>query len=128
MADFKVSVRHEDEHVVLIIAGGKGVKVPWGKADAIARALTQCARKAEEYAKANKIIYDNALIQRAGFPIGLSDHPKIKAETVKESLYNRNLRRWLPKTRKGVDHGMGGIQSRGSVGAPGLSKTYDKVS
>ena len=81
------------------------------------------ARESEEYQKANQIIYDNALLQRAGIPVGLSDHPKIKEESVKEALYNRDLRRWLPSIRKTVDSGIGAIQARGVVGAPRLTKT-----
>lgn len=114
-----VSIRHDNGQVVFVLNGDRGLRMPWEKAEEIARALIRKAREAEEYCKANQIIADNALMQRAGVNIGLSSHPLIKAETVKESLYNRTLRRALSGKKAA---GIPSIQSRGVVGAPTIFK------
>ncbi len=98
--------------------------MPWEKVDELARALTVMARKAEEIDKANRIIADNALLQRSGLlpGVGLSNHPKIVAETIKEALYNRVLRRAMPWRSPRVVGAVESIKSRGVVGAPTLTK------
>ena len=123
----KLRVTHTENGRVIFIFNGKvvfGGAMPWEQADEIARHATRAARLAEEICKANQIIMDNALLQRSGaLPgIGLSDHPKIKDETIKEALHNRDLRRYLPPQKKSVGNGIGGIKSRGAVGAPSLTK------
>jgi hypothetical protein len=120
--DQKLQVRTTETGVLYILNGQSlfGGPVSYEVADQIARESTRCARLYEERVKANEIIMDNALMQRAGANIGLSDNPKIKAETIKEALYNRELRRHLPS--KDNMRGIGGIQSRGAVGAPSLFK------
>ncbi len=99
--------------------------MPWQKADELIRALSHWARKAEEIAKANQIIADNALMQRSGAVpgVGLSDHPKICDETIKSALNDRNLRRWFPWRRPRVVDAIEAIQSEGVVGAPRLTQT-----
>lgn len=108
----QVSIRHDNGDVVLVLNGDKGLKMPWEVADKIARGLKIKAREAEEYCKANRIIADNALLLRSGAPVGLSNHPKILEETVKEAVHNRELRRALP----------GGVKSECIVGTPTLTK------
>lgn len=127
MTDHKISVGISDKGEVLMAVGGKSYAMPWQKADELARALIIGARSAEEYCKANQIIYDNAILQRSGgLPgVGLSDHPKIKDETVKTALHDRNLRRYLPAHKNA--NGIGDIQTRGAVGAPALHKHPPKA-
>ena len=125
MSEHKLRVSHTENGRVIFVFDGKvvfGGGVPWEQADLIARQATRAARLAEEICKANRIIMDNALLQRSGFPIGLSDHPKIKDETIKEALHNRDLRRYLPYQKKNVGNGIGNIKSRGVVGTPSLTK------
>ncbi len=125
MSEHKLRVSHTENGRVIFVFDGKvvfGGGVPWEQADQIARQATRAARLAEEICKANQIIMDNALLQRSGFPIGLSDHPKIKDESIKEALHNRDLRRYLPFQKKNVGNGIGNIKSRGAVGAPSLTK------
>ena len=123
MSVHNVQVRAEGAEVVLIL-DGKGMRMPWQKADEISTALRRKARLAEEVEMATQVIADNALLQRSGaIPgLGLSDHPAIRDETVKEALYGRDLRRHLPAHDKQVANGIGGIQTRGAVGAPTLGK------
>lgn len=74
------------------------------------RAVTAGCRKAEEFAKAELVIADNAILFRSGAPFGLSDHPKILEETVKAAQHDRDLRRFMP----------GGIRSTELHGTPTL--------
>lgn len=105
-----------------IPGAGKAIDMPWEKADELSRALTIQARRCEEYCKANEIIMDNALLQRSGANIGLSDRADINGETVKEALQNKGLRRLLPWRQKNVSQGIEGIRTRGVVGSPALTK------
>ena len=125
MSEHKLRISHTENGRVIFVFDGKLAfdgGIPWEQADLIARQATRAARLAEEICKANQIIMDNALLQRSGFPIGLSDHPKIKDESIKEALHNRDLRRYLPFQKKNVGNGIGNIKSRGAVGAPSLTK------
>lgn len=76
----------------------------------VAKALAQCAKQAEEHAKAGRIITDSAILMRAGFPFSLSNNEKILAEAAKEAAWNRDLRRFMP----------GGVKSEEVVGTPTL--------
>lgn len=125
MSDDKLRIWHDGNGQVLYTFRGKVVfdsPVRWEIADLIARNSTRAARAAEEHCKANQIIYDNALLHRSGrMPfLGLSDHPLIKDETIKEALHNRELRRALPYQRHST--GIGNIKSKGIVGTPTISK------
>ena len=127
MDDNKIRVIHDGNGKIVYLFNGKNLfggdgRLSWESADFIALLSTRAARQAEEYCKANRIIMDNALLQRSGFPIGLSDHPKIKDESIKEALHNRDLRRYLPYQKKNVGIGIGNIKSRGVVGTPSLTK------
>lgn len=127
MDDNKLNISHDGNGKVQYLYNGKiifGGKVPWEVADKIARQSIRAARLAEEVCKANQVIMDNALLQRSGVlpGIGLSDHPLIKAESIKEALYDKKLRRYLPYHKPNVANGIGGIKSRGVVGAPSFTK------
>jgi len=113
----RIQIAHDGNGKVILAINGKVTVLPIDVAERVARGLVRKAREAEELVQANRIIMDNALMQRAGANIGLSDHPKIKEESIKEALYNRDLRRYLPK-----GSGMGDIKTRGVVGAPSLFK------
>ena len=127
MSEHKLRISHTENGRVIFVFDGKLAfdgGIPWEQADEIARQATRAARLAEEICKANQIIMDNALLHRSGVlpGIGLSDHPKIKDESIKEALHNRDLRRYLPYQKKNVGNGIGNIKSRGAVGAPSLTK------
>lgn len=94
-----ITIRQEGPNV-LLIADGKLVSImPWDAAQEVAKAMLSQAKKAEEIAKADSIIMDNAILLRAGVPIGLSSHPKIRDETKKEAVHNRDLRRYMPNVK-----------------------------
>ncbi len=67
--------------------------LPWEAAVKIGQAFLQAGKEAEEYAKANEIIQDQAILFRSGAPFALSDNEKIRDEAKKEAVHNRELRR-----------------------------------
>lgn len=85
---------------------------PLALAPEFADALIAKARECDEQEHAASVVADNALLFRAGVPIGLSSDPKIQAETIKEAEHNRDLRRALP----------GGIKSTVLLGTPSIVK------
>lgn len=94
---------------VQIIRDGKlVVEMPWDAALRAAAALRHVGQRAEEWASAERIASDQALMIRAGAPIGLSNNPRIIAEATKQAQHDRDLRRYLP----------GGIKSKSIVGVP----------
>ena len=76
----------------------------------LAEALRTQAKRAEEWEKASQIAADQAVLLRAGIPIGLTSHPVIQAEAAKIAAWDRDLRRYLP----------GGVRSQSVVGAPSI--------
>lgn len=93
----KITLKQEGANVLLIVDGKLVSIMPWQAAEQVSKALLAQARKAEEIDKAENIIHDNAILTRAGFPMGLSNHPLIIEETKKEAAHNRDLRRYIPK-------------------------------
>ena len=104
----EVRIRHEGAEVQVIVDGKAAITAPWNAALDIAHQMIASARKAEEVAKAEGIIFDNAMLIRSGAPFGLSNHPDIISESLKEAAHNTTLRR----------HMLGGIKSTTIVGTP----------
>jgi hypothetical protein len=100
----------EGDKVVLSI-DGKRYNMPPEVAEQLSRMLYAKAKKAEEYRDANRIIMDQAILQRSGAPFGLSSHQKIIEEAHKEAQWNNHLRRYMP---------LKGIEPRAAVGRPSL--------
>lgn len=101
----RARIRHEAGKVLLEVTPGL---LPPEAAREIARALLAKAVEAEEYARANQLILDAALLFRAGARFGLTSNPRILTEARKEAQSNRDLRRYLP----------GGIRSQEQIGRP----------
>lgn len=108
----QIRIRQEGAEVTLIVDGKAAFAAPWNAALDIARELMASARLAEEHAKAEGIIFDNALLIRSGAPLGLSNNRNIVTESLKEAAHNYTLRRHL----------RGGIKSTSIVGAPDIRK------
>ena len=105
-----VTLRQEGTRVLVLKGGCLLADMPYEAALDVGRALIAQARKAEELAKVQQIIGDQAIILRAGFPVGLTNHPDIQAEAAKEAAWNTRLRRYMP----------GGVRSQEAVGTPTL--------
>jgi hypothetical protein len=78
---------------------GISTVLPWEAALEVAQGLRAKAKQAEEEQKALGIIADHAILLRAGVPMGLTSRPDMIQEVVKEALYNRDLRRYMPSIR-----------------------------
>ncbi len=86
-------MRAEDDKVVLIVDGKAVLKLKWDDMQRVHKGLYIKIKQAEEYANANQIIADHALLTRAGFPVGLTNRQDMQAEVAKEAAWNRDLRR-----------------------------------
>ncbi len=104
-----ITVRHDGPNVLLII-DGRATELPWNAALDAANAIREQARKAEEIAKAEGIIFDQALLIRTGAPIGFSSNPDIQKEAGKEAGWNSRLRRYIP----------GGVKRQEQFGQAGV--------
>lgn len=103
----------KDKGRIIILEQGKVVlDIPWNMALSIGRSLIKQAKIVEEHENAGQIIKDQALLQRVGFPIGLTNNPDIQKEAMKEAVHSKELRKALP----------GGIKSQSAVGTPTLIK------
>jgi len=100
-------LQHEDR-VLLLIDGNLIADMPWDKMLEFCAAGQVVAKKAEEWAKATRLVADSALLIRTGAPFGLTNHPLILGEAVKEAVTNRDLRRYL----------RGGVKSQEVFGTP----------
>lgn len=104
-----ITIRQDGPNVLLII-DGRATELPWNAALDVANALREKAKAAEEIAKVEGVIFDQALLVRTGAPLGFSSHPDIQAEAAREAVGNRDLRRYIP----------GGVQSTEQMGRPGV--------
>ena len=111
-----LTVHQEGERVQLIANGQLVADMPWDAALALAHALRIKAKEAEETIKAEAIAIDQAILLRLGVPIGLTDHPDIRAEARKEAAWNSDLRRYIPPGRAG------GLASQAEFGRPTIIK------
>lgn len=105
-----VRVQRQEKTVYVTINGEHVLCMPWEKADEVASAIRQVARLCEEWQKAEAIAKDQALLIRAGIPLGLTNDPRIQAEAAKHAAWDSELRRALP----------GGIKSEEQFGTPRL--------
>ena len=85
-----------DNGLVVIELDGQAFALTPDGARQIAKALMVSAAKADEFANANNVIKDQALLIRAGVPIALSRNPKILQEAKREAETDRDLRRYMP--------------------------------
>jgi hypothetical protein len=106
-------VRREGTYVVMEI-GGKIITLSHEQALQLSGVIRHQAKKAGEQARAEAIAMDQAILLRSGFPLGLSSHPLIKKEAVKEACWNSNLRRYIRRSK------MGNIKSVEAVGEPSI--------
>lgn len=90
-----LSIRpHTEAGRIVLLCDGKYVcDFRWEAGDRIADVLRQACRVAENEAAAASQVMDQAILFRAGAPIGLSGNPKVYDEAIKEAVSNRDLRR-----------------------------------
>lgn len=107
-----LNIRQEGDRVVVIEEGRLVLDMPYQGARALARALLAQAARAEEQAKAEAIIADQAILTRLGVPFGLTNTPALLKAAANEAAWNSKLRRYIPPGRAG------GIASQAVVGTP----------
>lgn len=100
-------IRQHADSVHLEI-NGRLIELPWEAAIDIGRGLISKGRLAEAHAKAAGIIYDSAILLRAGAPFTLAPTPRHLHEAKQEAAWNAKLRRYMPW----------GIRSTEAVGVP----------
>ncbi len=93
---------------VVIVAGGTSIQMPWQVAAELSAALRQVGKRSEEWESAQRIAADQAVLLRAGAPIGLTSNPLIQDEAAGLAAHDRGLRRYMP----------GGVKGRAHVGIP----------
>lgn len=85
-----------EDMLLCIVNGSLCFDAPISAARQIWTLFTGAARLAEEWAHADAIAADAAILARTGAPIGLTSHPAIQAEAKKLAEGDSNLRRYIP--------------------------------
>lgn len=86
-----------------MLLDGRGYSLPWKAALELGQQLISQARAAEEFAVANRIIADQALLTRTGAPFALSNNSAIRAAAKTMAQWDSSLRRYIKAApRQGV--------------------------
>lgn len=109
----QAQVHQEGTRVQVAVNGSLALDLPWDSALEIGKAIIVKARQAEELAKVAAIVSDQALLMRAGLPIGLTARPDMMKEAAKEAAWGRELRRAIP---------FGNIESAEKFGVPSIKQ------
>jgi hypothetical protein len=86
------------------------VEIPWQVATVLFKEGLGLAKTIENEQNPERLIFDQAILRRAGLPVGLSDNKAIQEEAIKESQWNSKLRRYM--------RGFPGIPSKAKFGTP----------
>jgi hypothetical protein len=91
-----VKVRLEGEAVQLVENGTLLLELPWEAARKLAKAIRAQSARAEQNNKIDRVIADQALMIRKGFPIAIDPRPEVFKEAGKEAAWNSEFRRASP--------------------------------
>lgn len=116
MAHFNVG--QNGDKVYLIHNGRLVDEMPWQIAIQLAKAILGKGKEAETHAKAKQVITDQAILMRAGVPIGFTSHRGMLNEASKMAQWDSSIRRYMPSTP--------GITSKEVFGIPTISQTPPK--
>ena len=101
----EIRVNQDGTQINLIHKDGM-ISMPWEAALELARAITIQARRAEEIAKVEAIVYDQAILTRLGIPFGLTRNLRIMKEAIKTACWDFGLRRYIRGSRaRGIESG-----------------------
>ena len=125
-----VTVRREGGRVMLISRDGTLLlDLPWDAARDLAKVIRLQAARAEQTAKVEAVISDQAFCIRAGIPLALTPNPEVFKEAGKEAAHDRALRRAMPGgIPEGVKFGMPSVHGKpaksriGCIGIPTAEK------
>lgn len=104
----KVRIRTEGPKVFIGVDDRLFLEIGHQEALQLATLVRQAGLKAQEHAEAERLIHEGAMLARFGFPLTLSNHPKILDQVRNEAAWNTDLRRYMP----------GGVKARELVGTP----------
>lgn len=104
----KVRIRTDGAKVFVGVNDRMFLEIGAKEAKEFVRELARAALLAEEHEQAERLIHEGAILARAGFPLTLSDHPKILDAVRSEAAWNSDLRRYMP----------GGVKAKELVGTP----------
>lgn len=104
----KFVVRAEGDKVLVNLDSRAYLELEPHVAQALAMAITQAAKQADEIRNVDGIIRDSAILMRAGAPFSLSSHPRIVDAARVEAAWSGDLRRYMP----------GGVKSEEVFGLP----------
>ena len=93
------TVRQEGTNVQIILEGRLLMDLTWQSALELAKAIHATAKKAEELANAEKIIFDQAILDRLGAPVSLVTRKDMAVAAKKEAAWNTPLRRYIRRSR-----------------------------
>lgn len=103
-----ISIRQERDRVLIIKDGRLILDLPYQAGLDLSRAIYAKSKAAEEFANAESLAFDQAILIRAGAPFGLTRSSLILREATKEANSNRSLRRYMPC----------GVRSQEIIGSP----------
>lgn len=90
-----ISVRQEFGKVLLLLNGKLICEMPAEVAKQVATALIQKAARAEEWANPEILIKDQAIIDRLGIPLRIISDDTLRAEAIKVSETDPELRKYI---------------------------------
>lgn len=108
----ELTIRSIEDKVIILLNGKLIATLPWEAAKEFAAGIKHQAGLSEEYAKADQVSSDQAILIRSGLPVNIANLSDVQKEAWRKAQNDDNARR-VP---------MKGIPSRGKVGAPGLIK------
>lgn len=106
----RMNVRADGPRVVVLVDGRCVMNIDHQLAEVLGRSLVRQAKKAEESAKAEQIVKDQAFLTRTGAPFAFTNRPDILKEAAKEAAHDPKLRKMFP----------GGIRSQVQFGVPSV--------
>jgi hypothetical protein len=104
-----------NERIVMLINGKISADFPPEVAKSLSIALNQQALIIENEQRQRQNLTDQAILMRAGIPIGLGSNKKMLEEAHNEAQWNRELRRYMKNAP--------GIKSREIFGTPTIETT-----
>ncbi len=111
-----LTIRSVKDKVIILLDGKLIATLPWEAAKQLSEAIKVQALLSEEYANADKVALDQAMMVRAGFPFGIANNPEIQRLSAHKAQYDDKARQ-VP---------LRGVKGKGIVGTPGLIRGESK--
>ena len=110
-----VRIGQRGDEVILEI-NGRAITMPWDMARDLGDALKVKANEAQAVVEHDRVVIEQAILQAAGFPVGITDDPYIHREAANEALYGKIIR----------GSALGGVESAVAVGIPRIYNRRQK--